>query len=261
MNSDAKARIVSGMATATRLFVAQDLTEGSPVQATPDQAHYLSRVLRLTEGATLVLFNGRDGEWTGELTAVGKSKAEIVLRECRRPQVASPDLWLAFAPVKKTQTDFIVQKATELGVSRLIPIITDRTQSERVKTERLQATAVEAAEQSERLDVPAVSDPVKLTDLIRDWPVDRALFLCAEAGDVVPIASAATAETRGSVGFVTGPEGGFSVAELDFMHRSPLVQAVGLGPRILRAETAAVAALAVWQAVVGDGSTRPEPRG
>lgn len=249
------------MATATRLFVAQDLTEGYPVQATQDQAHYLGRVLRLSEGARLILFNGRDGEWTGELTAIGKSRAEIILLEQRRAQMPSPDIWLAFAPVKKTQTDFIVQKATELGVTRLIPLITDRTQSERVKTERLQATAIEAAEQCERLDVPDVSDPVKLTDLIGDWSTDRALFLCAEAGEAVPLAAAATAETRASVGFVTGPEGGFSVAELDFMRRSPLVQAVGLGPRILRAETAAVAALAVWQAVVGDGSVRPEPRG
>ncbi|MBO6837993.1 MAG: 16S rRNA (uracil(1498)-N(3))-methyltransferase [Alphaproteobacteria bacterium] len=249
------------MATATRLFVAQDLTEGSPVQATQDQAHYLGRVLRLTEGARLILFNGRDGEWSGELTAIGKSRAEITLLERRRVQAASPDVWLAFAPVKKTQTDFIVQKATELGVSRLIPLITERTQAERVKTDRLQATAVEAAEQSERLDVPEVTEPVKLTDLIRDWPDGRALFLCAEAGEAMPLAAAASAETRGSVAFVTGPEGGFSVAELDFIRRSPLVQAVGLGPRILRAETAAVAALAVWQAVVGDGSYRPEPRG
>ena len=145
------------MATSTRLFVTQDLTPDQPVVATSDQAHYLGRVLRLQAGASVILFNGRDGEWSATLSEIGKSTGLFTLTEQIRPQSDSPDLWLAFAPVKKTQTDFIVQKATELGVSRLIPLLTERTQSERVKTDRLRATAIEAAEQSERLDVPEIS--------------------------------------------------------------------------------------------------------
>lgn len=246
------------MATATRLFVTQDLTPDRPVEASADQAHYLSRVLRLSAGARLVLFNGRDGEWAAELSEIGKSRGVFTLTDRLRAQHASPDLWLAFAPVKKTQTDFIVQKATELGVSRLIPILTERTQSERVKTDRLRATAVEASEQCERLDVPEVAEPIRLNSLVDTWPADRSLYLCAEAGEARALAAVAK---PGPAGFVTGPEGGFSVAELDFMQHSPLVTAIGLGPRILRAETAAVAALAVWQAVAGDGTHRPEPRG
>jgi 16S rRNA (uracil1498-N3)-methyltransferase len=248
------------MATSTRLFVTQDLTLDQPVVGTSDQAHYLGRVLRLQAGAQIVLFNGRDGEWVATLTEIGKSTALFTLTEHRRPQTPSPDLWLAFAPVKKSQTDFIVQKATELGVSRLIPLLTERTQSERVKTERLRATAIEAAEQSERLDIPKISEPQRLDRLISDWPKERALFVCAEAGEATPLAEAAQAQKSAAVGFVTGPEGGFSAAELDFMRRSPLVLPVGLGPRILRAETAALAALAVWQAVAGDGITRPPRR-
>ena len=249
------------MATSTRLFVTQDLTPDQPVVATSDQAHYLGRVLRLQAGASVILFNGRDGEWSATLSEIGKSTGLFILSEQMRPQISSPDLWLAFAPVKKTQTDFIVQKATELGVSRLIPLLTERTQSERVKTDRLRATAIEAAEQSERLDIPEISEPVRLDRLILEWPKERALFVCAEAGTAIPLAEAAQARKSGAVGFVTGPEGGFSAAELDFMHQSPLVLPVGLGPRILRAETAALAALAVWQAVAGDGTTRPPRRG
>ncbi|MDF1747325.1 MAG: 16S rRNA (uracil(1498)-N(3))-methyltransferase [Alphaproteobacteria bacterium] len=249
------------MASSTRLFVTQELAPDQPVAATSDQAHYLGRVLRLQTGARIILFNGRDGEWEATLSEIGKSRAEFTLTEQLRPQHASPDLWLAFAPVKKSQTDFIVQKATELGVSRLIPLLTERTQSERVKTDRLRATAIEAAEQSERLDVPEISEPERLDRLILEWPKERLLFVCAEAGKAVPLAEAAQARKSASVGFVTGPEGGFSAAELDFMHQSPLVLPVGLGPRILRAETAALAALAVWQAVAGDGTTRPPRRG
>lgn len=250
------------MATATRLFVSQSLRNGAAVTADPDQAHYLARVLRLAPGARLVLFNGRDGEWTAEIAALTKSAGELRLIQQRRPQVPEPDVWLAFAPVKKTQTDFIIQKATELGAARLIPVLTDRTQSERVRTDRLRATAVEAAEQSERLTVPEIADPMRFERLLETWPVARALFFCAEAGVAMPLAKALEgAEFGAPAGFVTGPEGGFSAAELDLASRSPLVLPVGLGPRVLRAETAAVAALAVWQAVAGDGRDRPPPRG
>lgn len=246
------------MATATRLFIPQDLRPGAAVPLQPDQAHYLGRVLRLAPGAELAVFNGRDGEWLARIADLAKTQGSLDLQSQTRPQAAGSDLWLAFAPVKKTQTDFIVQKATELGVSRLIPILTERTQAERVKTDRLQATAIEAAEQSERLDVPDVCDPVRLEKLIRDWPQDRRGYFCAEAGKAQPLAQ--IADGNGPVGFVTGPEGGFSATELDFMRKAQHFQAVGLGPRILRAETAALAALAIWQAVAGDGAVRPPHR-
>ena len=226
-----------------------------------DQSHYLTRVLRLGVGDGVRLFNGRDGEWTAVIAEARKSAVTLTLSDRTREQGAASDLWLAFAPVKKAQTDFIVQKATELGAGRLIPVITERTQSERVRTDRLAATAVEAAEQSERLDVPVVAEPVSLSELVDGWPDGRLLLVCAEAGDAMPLAEIAARNRGTSAGFVTGPEGGFSVAELDFIHKRPLVHTVGLGPRILRAETAAVAAMAVWQAVAGDGVTRPPPRG
>jgi 16S rRNA (uracil1498-N3)-methyltransferase len=249
------------MPTATRLFVPQDLSAGATVAAEPDQAHYLSRVLRLSPGARLTLFNGRDGEWLAEIADLGKSRAALRLIECLRdqpPEGAGP--WLVFAPVKKSQTDFIVEKATELGAARLIPLLTERTQAERVRTERLRTTAREAAEQCERLDLPEIAEPVRLDRLLDGWPGDRALLVCAEAGAARPLAQV-LAENPGPAAFVTGPEGGFSASELDLMRASPLVHAVGLGPRILRAETAALTALAIHQALAGDGAERPPPRG
>lgn len=249
------------MATATRLFVPQDLAPGSAIALTADQAHYLARVLRLAPGARVSVFNGRDGEWAGRIDDLTKSRGSLIPESLTRAQTPGPDIWLAFAPVKKSQTDFIVQKATELGVSRLIPLITERTQAERVKTDRLRATAVEAAEQSERLDVPDVAEPVRLEGLLTDWPPERVCCVCAEAGEATPLAAVAAAGIGAPAGFVTGPEGGFSAAELDFMRRATQVHPVGLGPRILRAETAALAALAIWQAVAGDGADRPPQRG
>lgn len=249
------------MPTATRLFIPQDLIAEATFALDPDQAHYLSRVLRLSAGARLKLFNGREGEWLAEIVDIAKSRATVRLLERLRPQTSSgAGPWLVFAPVKKSQTDFIVEKATELGAARLIPLLTDRTQSDRVRTDRLRATAKEAAEQCERLDLPEVMEPVRLDQLLANWPSGRALFVCAEAGPARPLRAALT-EFRGLAAFVTGPEGGFSAPELDLMQASPLVHAVGLGPRILRAETAALTALAVYQAIAGDGAERPPPRG
>ena len=249
------------MTTATRLFVAAPLSAGTPVPLSKEHAHYLGRVMRRQVGDPLILFNGRDGEWQARIDGLGKSAGEAILEECRRPQTPSPDLWLAFAPVKKAQTDFIVQKATELGVSRLIPVMTERTQSERVRTDRLLATAIEASEQCERLDVPEVLEPVRLDRWASDWAGERPLYVCAEAGKAPPLRDvlAQTAVQAGA--FVTGPEGGFSTGELDFLRAQKHVFPVSLGPRILRAETAALAALAIWQSLAGDGDGTPPPRG
>ena len=239
------------MAAGIRLYVDGPLGAGAAVEATADQAHYLGRVMRLGVGDPILLFNGRDGEWRAEITRMDKRAAEMAIREKTRDQTEAAGPWLAFAPVKKTGTDFIVQKATELGASRLMPVATANTQTGRTNTARLRAQAVEAAEQCERLSVPEVSDMTDLDTLLADWPQDRPLFALDETGGGAPLA--AVAATAGvAVGFLVGPEGGFQARELDRFAKLPFITPVTLGPRILRAETACLAALSVWQAVVGD---------
>ena len=239
------------MAAGIRLYVDGPLGAGAAVEATADQAHYLGRVMRLGVGDPILLFNGRDGEWRAEITRMDKRAAEMAIREKTRDQTEAAGPWLAFAPVKKTGTDFIVQKATELGASRLMPVATANTQTGRTNTARLRAQAVEAAEQCERLSVPEVSDMTDLDTLLADWPQDRPLFALDETGGGVPLAAVA-ATAGAAVGFLVGPEGGFQARELDRFAKLPFITPVTLGPRILRAETACLAALSVWQAVVGD---------
>ena len=238
-----------------RLYVTDPLGDGLRVALDGDRTHYIKNVMRRAIGAEVGLFNGRDGEWLGHVGGYGKSSAEIVLDSQRRPQAASPDIWLAFAPIKRQRIDFIAEKATELGVSLLWPVMTRRAEPSRVNTERLTNIAIEAAEQTERLDVPVVRDAVQLDKMLAEWPRGRTLFVCAEAGEAVPIAEAMVAHRHAPAGFLIGPEGGFAAAELDALRKLPFVVAIGLGPRLLRAETAAVAALACWQAVAGDGAT------
>ena len=243
------------MAAGIRLYVDGPLGGGAPVAATADQAHYLGRVMRLGAGDAVLLFNGQDGEWRAEIADLGKRAAQLVVLEKTRDQSEAPGPWLAFAPVKKTGTDFIIQKATELGASRLMPVQTANTQTGRTNTARLCAQAVEAAEQCERLSVPEVSDMTDLDALLADWPQDRPLFALDETGGGAPLAAAAQAANKtagGAVGFLVGPEGGFQARELDRFAKLPFITPVTLGPRILRAETACLAALSVWQAVVGD---------
>lgn len=240
------------MAAGIRLYIEGDLTAGAPVAVSADQAHYLGRVMRLGVGDAVTLFNGRDGEWRAVIERIEKRAADLMPETQTRPQAEAPGPWLAFAPVKKTGTDFIVQKATELGVSRLIPVATANTQTGRTKTDRLTATAVEAAEQCERLSVPEVSDMQTLDALMGAWPDDRRLFILDETGGGVPLAQALAGGNAGATGFLTGPEGGFSARELDRFAKLSFVTRVTLGPRILRAETAALAALVVAQAVAGD---------
>ncbi|MBP5858496.1 16S rRNA (uracil(1498)-N(3))-methyltransferase [Marivibrio halodurans] len=254
------------MATATRLYVTDDLGPGMPVEARADQAHYLRNVLRFKGGEVVHLFNGRDGEWRARVDALGKGRARFVVEEKRRDQRTSPDLWLLYAPIKRARHDFLIEKAVELGVSRLLPVLTGRTQVERVKEERLQANLIEAAEQCERLDIPALEAPLALDARLDGWPSNRRLILCAEAGAAPPIGEALAAAratpdpARPAWAVLTGPEGGFSDAELETLRHLPFVLPVGLGPRILRAETAAMTALAVWQSVLGDGGMRPPDR-
>jgi 16S rRNA (uracil1498-N3)-methyltransferase len=234
-----------------RLHVPADLGDGLVVGLSPEQAHYLRNVLRLGAGAALRLFNGRDGEFEAQLDGIGKGWASVALGARRRAPEAELDLWLLFAPVKRARLDFLVEKATELGVSALLPVWTRRTVVERVNLERLEANAVEAAEQTERLSVPQIHGPQPLDHLLREWPAERRLLTCAESGAALPLGSALR-ELSPPFAVLVGPEGGFDESELDALRELPFVTAVGLGPRVLRADTAALAALAVVQAVAGD---------
>ncbi len=247
----------------TRLFVDAPLAPGATVELDVDRAHYLRNVLRLQPGAAVALFNGRDGEWSARIERLAKAAATVAVDAQTRPQDVAADLWLLFAPIKRTRIDLVAEKATELGVAALRPVLTQHTAVERVSLDRLRAIAMEAAEQCERLSVPTLLEPVALDRLMIDWPVERRLVVCAEADEAVPIAAAlrpyaeSPAGNRGPWAILVGPEGGFARSELDALRKLPFVIAVSLGPRILRADTAAVAALACWQAMLGDGHHRP----
>ncbi|HSR55718.1 MAG TPA: 16S rRNA (uracil(1498)-N(3))-methyltransferase [Alphaproteobacteria bacterium] len=238
-----------------RLYVADGLAEGLSVGLKATQAHYLRHVLRLKAGDAIALFNGRDGEWTGTIAGFGKGWASVDIGSRRRPQVPEPDLWLLFAPIKHARIDYLAQKATELGVARLQPVMTERTNVSRVNTERLAANAVEAAQQTGRLTVPEVAGPERLENILADWPEQRRLMFCDESGTGPPVAEAlakAAPAAHQPWSVLIGPEGGFSAGELDALAKLPFVMPVSLGPRLLRADTAAVAALACWQAALGD---------
>lgn len=245
---------------ATRLYVEADLAAGREVGLDHARAHYLRSVLRLARGAPIAVFNARDGEWLARIDALGKGLCSLSIEARRQGPRPEPDLWLVFAPIKRARIDFIAEKATELGCSALQPVMTRFTAVSRVNTERLAANAREAAEQCGRLSVPAVREPVDLGRLLADWPRERRLLLCAEAGDARPIAEAlqdSRAQGPAPWAVMTGPEGGFAESELDALRDLPFVTPVGLGPRLLRADTAAVAALSCWQAILGDGALRP----
>ena len=241
----------------TRLYVEDPLGRGAVVSLGPDRAHYLRNVLRLRPGARVALFNGRDGEWLSEITDLGKKSATLTTAGLIREQTIEADIWLAFAPIKRARIDFIAQKATELGAALLWPVFTQYTAVERVNTDRLRANAIEAAEQSGRLSVPAVREPVRFADLIEAWPADRRMYCCDETGGGMPVIRAFSAAPKAVAGLMIGPEGGLAKAELDQLDKLPNVCRVSLGPRILRADTAALAALACWQAVAGDWTCEP----
>ena len=238
------------MASKVRLYVDQPLGEGQMVPLSREQAHYLFGVMRLQVGAVLSLFNGRDGEWDGEVIEAGKRGGVLTCRAQTRTLQLPPDLWLLFAPIKKARTDFIVEKATEMGAARIVPVVTDFTNSERVRVDRLQAHAVEAAEQCGGTFVPEVAEPLKLERVLADWPEERHLMFCDEA--LVGAGQVLGAAGKGPWAILIGPEGGFSDAERAKLRGLPFAHAVSLGPRILRADTAAVAAMTIWQQALGD---------
>ena len=235
-----------------RLCVDADLRAGEAVALDPGQAHYLNSVMRQAVGGEVLVFNGRDGEWRAQIIELGKKSASVEPLGQTRVQDRLPDLWLCFAPVKRARLDFIAEKATELGAGRIWPVLTAYTQVDRVKIERLRANAIEAVEQCHGLSLPEISEPIKLSSLLADWPADRRLIFCDETRDAQPMAAALQALPPGPSALLIGPEGGFSPAEREAIRAVASAVPVSLGPRILRADTAAIAALALWQSVHGD---------
>ena len=239
---------------APRLHLNAGLAAGCEIELKPARAHYLRSVLRLGPGAAVAVFNAEDGEWLCRIAGIGKNGARLTAERqlCYPEPGGEPDLWLLFAPIKRARLDWLVEKATELGVAALLPVWTARTQVERVNLDRLRAHAVEAAEQSERLSVPDLRAPERLGRLLATWPGARRLVVCDESGAGEPISKAAARLPPGPAALLVGPEGGFDETELDAFGKLSFVTRVGLGPRVLRAETAALAAVAVFQAIAGD---------
>lgn len=235
-----------------RLFVEAALGAGMRVEPNAQQAHYLLHVMRAKLGDGVQLFNGRDGEWLARIEEVTRRACVLQCEQQTEQQKNTPDIWLVFAPIKKTPGDYVAQKATELGVRALQPVYTHRTIARRVNLDRMRANAIEAAEQSGRLTVPEIREPLDLDKLMAAWPRDRKLLFCDEAGNAPPIRVGLADAQDGPWAVLTGPEGGFDDTERAMIRSAPSVVPVTLGARILRADTAALAALAVWQSIKGD---------
>jgi len=235
-----------------RLFLTHDLVSQAKIEVGRDQAHYLTNVLRMSEGAELLVFNGRDGEWRARIEAVTKKAVRLQLIEMTRVQSPASDLVYCFAPIKHGRLDYMVQKAVEMGAGVLQAVLTQHTQVTKLGTDRLRANVVEAAEQCGILSVPEVKEPVKLEKLLEGWESDRTLIFCDESVEHNnPLVQLEQLEGR-KCGLLIGPEGGFSEGERTYLRSLAFVLPIPLGPRILRADTAAVAALALIQSVIGD---------
>lgn len=242
--------MLSLMASLIRLFLDQPIALGQSVSLSRDAAHYLFGVMRLEIGAEIRVFDGQNGEFAAVVSQGNKRNGILEITEATRPQISPPDLWLCFAPIKKARTDFIVEKAAEMGAARILPMQTQFTNSDRIRQDRLQAHAVEAAEQCGGTFVPPVDALIKFTRLLDDWPAERQIMFCDEA--LVGQAQTLAAFSPQPWAIFIGPEGGFSPTERARLHALPNAHAVSLGPRILRADTAAVAAMALWQNTLGD---------
>jgi 16S rRNA (uracil1498-N3)-methyltransferase len=238
--------------TAQRLFLEAPLAAGERVACTPEQANYLLNVLRLGRNDEVLVFNGRDGEWRARLADVGKRRCALECVQLTRAQTKAPDLHYLFAPLKHARLDYMVQKATEMGASRLQPVLTRHTIAARVNGERMRANVIEAAEQCGILNVPEVAAPERLETLLHNWDERRALVFCDEAAEIAnPLAALGRLEGR-PIAVLVGPEGGFEASEQSALRAKPFAVPISLGPRIMRADTAAVAALALINAATGD---------
>ncbi len=231
-----------------RLFVRKPLDQGARIELDAAQANYLGNVMRLSEGSELLVFDGSSGEWLARIAEAGKKRMALNVERRTREAETIPDVWLAFAPVKRNQTDWLVEKSTELGVARLVPVMTQRTIAERVKLERLEATAIEAAEQCGRTRLPVIAEPLPLRKFLEIRDAGRTLYFADEAGGE----AASSAFKSGPAMILTGPEGGFTDEERAAIRLAANAVPLSLGPRILRAETAALAALAAYMTVAGD---------
>ncbi|GAA0446510.1 MULTISPECIES: 16S rRNA (uracil(1498)-N(3))-methyltransferase [Sphingomonas] len=233
-----------------RLFLEATIAPDAAIRIDGPQAHYLLSVLRAKPGDPVKLFDDRTGEWLATVAHAGKRDLTLQVTDQLRPREPVPDLWLCAAPLKKGRIDWTVEKACELGAARIVPVLTRRTVVDRLNLDRLRAHAIEAAEQCDRTALPELAEPVKLAALLRDWPAERALFFADETGGAP--ASTTMAQHRGPGAVLIGPEGGFDVEEREAIRALPQAYGVTLGPRILRAETAAAAAISVWMASAGD---------
>lgn len=234
------------MSGSIRLFLTVPLHAGAEIEASAAQAHYLGTVMRRGVGEIVTVFNGIDGEWAASVIALRRDRLRLVVARPLRDQLAGPDLWLAFAPLKRDATDLVVEKATELGVSALQPVYTERTNTQRLNEERLLAIATEAAEQCERLTVPRLLPARRLPDFLGAWPRERPLVVAMERQPAPP-----PPPGDGPRALLVGPEGGFSDPELDLLRRQSFVVPASLGPLVLRAETAAIVGLALLQRPAG----------
>jgi 16S rRNA (uracil1498-N3)-methyltransferase len=237
---------------APRLYFAEPLAAGAVVALSAGQAHHLRAVLRLGHGAPVKVFNAHDGEWLCRIGEIGDRRMLLTVERPLRPAEAEADLWLLFAPIKRARLDWLVEKATELGASALLPVLTRHTQNERLNLDRLRAHAIAAAEQSERLSIPELRAPQTLDALLTNWPKERRLFVCDETGGGEPVGIAMARLDATPAALLTGPEGGFDETELDRLGKLSFVTRVGLGPRVLRADTAAIAVMSAFQTVAGD---------
>ncbi|MDJ0977092.1 MAG: 16S rRNA (uracil(1498)-N(3))-methyltransferase [Erythrobacter sp.] len=235
--------------SAPRLFVEQELAQGLEVRIEGNQAHYLGKVMRIAPGDAVIVCDDITGEWAARAASVDKRRVELQVVERLRPRERVPDFWLCPALLKKDRFDLVLEKATELGAARIQPVVTRRCVADKLNLDRARVLTIEAAEQCARTALPELGSPAKLDTLLRDWPDDRALFFADEEGGVP--AAEAFAGTR-SAALLIGPEGGFDDAERAAIRAHPQAQAISLGPRILRGETAAIAALSVWMATSGD---------
>ncbi|NQY14015.1 MAG: 16S rRNA (uracil(1498)-N(3))-methyltransferase [Henriciella sp.] len=244
------------MSHIARIYVTDALNKNEDFALPDAQSKYLIRVMRLVDGAIVRAFNGRDGEWQCVLRVNGKI-AVLEPQDQTRPQSAGPDLTLLFAPIKKARTDFIVEKATELGVRHIRPVLTEYTQSQRVRTDRMRLLTIEAAEQTERMDLPEIYEAETLPKMLAKWDQNTPLIYCDEGADAAPMRELQSQLSDRPAGLLIGPEGGFSPREREILRSLDYVLPITLGPRILRAETAVVSALTLWQSQVGDWQKAP----